>query len=134
MIDIRDKKILVTGSAGFLGTHVVQKLKSRGVPEKSILTPYSSDFDLRLFKDCEAVVRGQNIVIHLAGVTGGIEFHKINPGKVFYENLIMGAQLMEVARETNIEKMVVIGSVAEYPGTLARSEVQCSSKALIPAP
>ncbi len=110
-----NKKILVTGGTGFLGTHVVRKLKKRGVPEKNISVPRSAEVDLREVENCRHTVRGVDIVIHLAGVTGGPEFHKQHPAEIFYDNMIMGAELVEAARQARVEKFVTIGSATEYP-------------------
>lgn len=115
MIDLKTKKILVTGGAGFLGQHLLRKLKERGVPEKNIFAPRSAELDLRLRENCEKAVRGQNIVVHLAGSTGGITFHKERPAQTFYDNLVMGVELMESARKAGVEKFVAIGTATEYP-------------------
>src|SRR5258708_7566183 len=114
-LELKQKKILVTGGAGFLGCHVVQKLLDRGVPKENIFIPRSQDLDLRKKENCVSVLRGQDIVVHLAGTTGGITFHKEHPAQTFYDNLMMGAELMEAARTVGIEKFITIGSAAEYP-------------------
>ncbi len=114
-MNLENKRILVTGGAGFLGRHVVQELLDRGVPTENIFAPRSEKFDLRKKENCAAVLRGQDIVIHLAGTTGGITFHKEHPAQTFYDNLMMGAELMEAARTSGVEKFVTIGSAAEYP-------------------
>ena len=98
-----------------MGQHVVNTLKKRGVIEDNIFVPRSKQFDLRKKENCAVVVRGQDVVIHLAGTTGGITFHKEHPAQTFYDNLIMGAELMETARIEGVEKFVTIGSAAEYP-------------------
>ena len=114
-MDWREKKILVTGAAGFLGNHIVAYLKKRGIDESNILTPRSAEYDLRKRADCERAVAGRDLVIHAAGITGNAEFHKAHPADIFYENLTMGVELMEAARKAGVKKFVTIGSATEYP-------------------
>ncbi len=111
----KDKSVVVTGGAGFLGSHVVEKLKERGA--ENIFVPRSCDLDLR---EKEAIIKlyqetQPNIVIHLAAVVGGIGANRENPGKFFYDNLIMGVQLIEQARLFKVDKFVAIGTVCAYP-------------------
>lgn len=115
MTDLSRKNILVTGGFGFLGTSVIKKLVARGVPQENIFAPRSSELDLRIWDHCQMAVEGRSIVFHLAAVTGGLDFHRSNPAKIFYDNLMMGAQLMEAARRAGVEKFIAIGSATMYP-------------------
>lgn len=106
---------VVTGGAGFLGTSVVAKLRARGA--EPVYVPRSRDYDLR---DRDAVVRMMedyrpDYLIHLAAVVGGIGANRANPGKFFYDNAIMGIQLLEEARRFGIHKTLVVGTICAYP-------------------
>lgn len=114
-MNLKNKKILVTGGAGFLGSFVVKKLVERGVKPKNIIVPRSKKYDLRKVEDCRKVLKGVDVVIHLAAKVGGIGFNKKYPGELFYDNLIMGANLMEEARKAKVEKFVAIGTICAYP-------------------
>ena len=114
-----DKKVIVTGGAGFLGSYVVEKLKQRGARE--IIVPRIEKYDLtdvqairRLFKD-SGVAEDGTIVIHLAALVGGIEANRTRPADYFYTNLIMGVQLMHEAWKSKVDKFVAIGSICAYP-------------------
>ena len=114
-MNLKNKKILVTGGAGFLGQVVVAKLLERGVPKKNIVIPRSKKYDLRKLEDCKKVLKGIDVVIHLAAKVGGIGFNREHPGQLYYDNLIMGAQLMEEARRAKVEKFVAVGTICAYP-------------------
>ena len=115
MTNITNKRIVVTGGAGFLGEQVVNKLRARGC--KDIFIPRKKEYDLvqqkyvkKLYKNAKP-----DIVIHLAALVGGIGANKENPGKFFYDNLMMGVQLIEEGRLNKIEKFVATGTICCYP-------------------
>jgi GDP-L-fucose synthase len=108
-------RVLVTGGAGFLGRHVVEKLRERGC--KDVVVPRSRDCDLR---DADVIRRllkdvRPDLVIHLAAICGGIEANRRRPGTFFYDNAIMGIQLIELARLQGVRKLVVTGTACAYP-------------------
>jgi len=114
-MDWANKRAVVTGGAGFLGSFVVEKLHERGCAK--VVVPRSKEYDLRerepitrLYKEVKP-----HIVIHLAAVVGGIEANRANPGRFFYDNAIMGIQLMEKARQFGVEKFVAVGTICAYP-------------------
>ena len=114
-MEVRDKTIVVTGGAGFLGSFVVEELLHRGWKKENIFVPRSREFDLRNFEDCKKVVFGRDDVIHLAATVGGIGFNREKPGELFYDNMMMGVQMMESARMAGVKKFVAIGTVCAYP-------------------
>ena len=107
------KKVLVTGGIGFLGSHVVNELKNLNV--KDIFTPASKDYDLRNRTDCKKVLKDIDVVFHLASTSGGIMFLKERPAEAFYDNIMMGVNLIHEAKEAGIEKLIITGAVSSYP-------------------
>jgi GDP-L-fucose synthase len=106
-------RLVVTGGGGFLGSRVVSRLRQHGASD--IFVPRSSQFDLVERENCREVVQGAQTVVHLAARVGGIGFNRENPGQLFFENLMMGAQLMEEARLAGVKKFVAVGTVCAYP-------------------
>src|SRR5262245_45125094 len=109
------KRVVVTGGAGFLGSVVVKKLRTTGTRE--VIVPRRVNYDLvqwdnvvRLYEDTRP-----DIVVHLAGNVGGIGANRANPGRFFYDNLMMGVQMMEYGRRHGIEKFVALGTICSYP-------------------
>src|SRR5881392_1925659 len=109
------RRVVVTGGHGFLGSYVVEALRARGAAH--VFAPERERYDLRRLEAVEGMYRDMrpNIVIHLAAVVGGIGANRERPGEFFYDNLMMGVQLMEIARQRDVEKFVSIGTVCAYP-------------------
>jgi GDP-L-fucose synthase len=108
----KDKRVVVTGGAGFLGSYIVKKLEGLGVKP---FVPRSVTEDLRSREVCERIAKDADIIIHAAGDVGGIGYNRENPATLFYDNLIMGVQLMEEARKAKVQKFVAIGTICAYP-------------------
>src|ERR1700681_2481837 len=114
-LDLARKRVCVTGSGGFLGSFVVDQLRKQGVPD--LCLPRRSEFDLTTADAIDRLFRESRpeVLFHLAAVVGGIGANRENPGRFFYENAIMGIQLIEYARRYAVGKTVVAGTVCAYP-------------------
>ncbi len=111
----KGKKVLVTGGAGFLGSRVVAELRSRGA--EHVFVPRRKDCDLRDRQVISRLLEQEKpeVIIHLAAVVGGIAANRENPGRFFYDNAIMGIELMEAARRSSVGKFVCCGTICAYP-------------------
>ena len=115
MLSLSDKRILVTGGAGFLGKQVINQLLLAGANPDKITVPRSGDCDLRNLKNCHQTVKEQDIVIHLAAHVGGIGLNREKPAELFYDNLMMGTQLIHAAYQAGVEKFTCVGTICAYP-------------------
>lgn len=114
-LDLSEKRILVTGGAGFLGRNVIDRLVKAGANRDKISIPRSHDFDLRVMENCQRAVENQNIIIHLAAHVGGIGLNQQKPAELFYDNLMMGVQLIHAAYQAGVEKFTCLGTICAYP-------------------
>jgi len=115
MIELGKKRIVVTGGAGFLGKHLIARLERAGC--SNIFVPRQKDYDITKLDAIERMFDASRpeVVIHLAAAVGGIGANRANPGRFFYENAIMGIQLIETARRRGVEKTVILGTICAYP-------------------
>lgn len=114
-LNLAPKKILVTGGGGFLGRQVIAQLVQAGANPDKITVPRSQDCDLRSLENCQKAADQQDIIVHLAAHVGGIGLNQQKPAELFYDNLIMGAQLIHAAHEAGVEKFVCVGTICAYP-------------------
>ncbi|UUO17398.1 MULTISPECIES: GDP-L-fucose synthase family protein [Aphanizomenonaceae] len=114
-LELENKRILVTGGAGFLGRQVIDQLYQHGANREKITVTRSHDCDLRVWENCQRAADQQDIIIHLAAHVGGIGLNREKPGELFYDNLIMGTQLIHAAYQQGIEKFVCVGTICAYP-------------------
>jgi len=114
-LSFHNQRILVTGGAGFLGKQVVDQLVKAGADPAKITVPRSRDYDLTQMEACRRAVDQQDIVIHLAAHVGGIGLNREKPAELFYDNLMMGAQLIHAAYEAGVKKFTCVGTICAYP-------------------
>lgn len=114
-LTLKDKRIVVTGGAGFLGKQVIAQLCQAGATRDKITVPRSPDCDLRVWENCQRAVDQQDIIIHLAAHVGGIGLNREKPAQLYYDNLMMGTQLIHAAYEAGVEKFVCVGTICAYP-------------------
>lgn len=114
-LDLSNKRILVTGGAGFLGRQVIDQLVKAGADAQKIAVTRSRDCDLRIMENCKSAANQQDIIIHLAAHVGGIGLNQLKPAELFYDNLMMGAQLIHAAYAAGVEKFVCVGTICAYP-------------------
>lgn len=116
MIDLKTSKILLPGGNGFVGQHVLKKLIEHGAKRSNIIIPSHDKDDLRSIENCERLVKGADVIINLAGNVGGIGYNREKPGTLFYDNMMLGVNLIEAARlEGHIKKFIQIGTICSYP-------------------
>lgn len=115
MLNLSEKKIVVTGGAGFLGRQVVDQLVQAGADLNKITIPRSRECDLRSWENCQRLAEQQDIIIHLAAHVGGIGLNREKPAELFYDNLMMGTQLIHAAYLSGVEKFVCVGTICAYP-------------------
>lgn len=113
MLNLKRKKVVVTGGTGFLGTRLVNELKKRGIRHVRALS--SSDYDLRTLEGSRRAVQHADVIIHLAANVGGIGYNREHPAEMYYDNILMGAQLMHEAWKAKVEKFVALGTICCYP-------------------
>lgn len=109
----KNKKVVVTGGKGFLGTHLVKRLAK--LKPLKIFPPTKKEFDLRIYENCLKAFKNADIVIHLAGNVGGIGYNQKNPADLFDDNILMGVNCMRAAKATGVKKYVALGTICAYP-------------------
>ncbi len=114
-LELKNQRILVTGGSGFLGRQVIDQLCIAGADREKITIPRSQSSDLRVWENSQRAVDQQDIIIHLAAHVGGIGLNREKPAELFYDNLIMGTQLIHAAYQAGVQKFVCVGTICAYP-------------------
>jgi len=117
MISIKNSKIIITGGRGFLGRQVIEAFVKAGASRKKIIQLGRKDYDLRKFSDCKKAVTGADLVVHLAANFDGLKYNTEHAAEVFYDNAVMGINLVKASYEEGIKKFILAGTVGSYPKT-----------------
>jgi len=115
MLNLSEQRIVVTGGWGFLGRQVVNQLIAAGANPEKITIPRSKDCDLRVWENCQRLADEEDLIIHLAAHVGGIGLNREKPAELFYDNLMMGTQLIHAAYLAGVQKFVCVGTICAYP-------------------